>query len=183
MNLLTAQGAVTALKTKTTLDAAYVSYDAGHDDKHRKAGVAYSYNYEGATGDETAGYYQTDMLVPDPAGTIAKETKAWGKTTVTMHSRAISDMSKEDEKRLLLAAFNALGGYYVHPNASRFHYATFIPAGFKGYLFQGGGKVYPKMATETNVMVIVISAGGSNVQIVTHFPEYMDTVNAMTKLT
>jgi len=182
MDLITAQGAVTALRNKTTLDAAYHSYDAGHDDKHRKAGVAYGYNFAGATGDETAGYYQAVSLVPDPSGTITREISAWGKTTVATYSQALADMTRDQEKQLLLAAFSSAGGFYAHPNPSRFCYGTYIPAGFRGFVFQGGGKVYPKIATETRAMLIVVSTGRGNVQIVTHFPEFEDRIRRMAPL-
>lgn len=182
MNLLTAQGAVKALRDKTTLNAAYASYDAGHDDKHRQGSAAYGYNFESASGDRIAGFYQMETLVADPLGPIRKETTVWGKTTVATYSAASSDLSKDDEKRMLLAAFAANGGYYVHPNPRRFHFATFIPAGFKGFVFSGGGRVFPKKPEATTAMVIVVQTGGANLQLITHYPEFMAEVQKMAKL-
>jgi len=184
MNLLNAQGAINALKNKTTLEAAYTSYAAGHDGKHRESTAAYSYNWEGTTGNEAAGYYQVTTLVEDPKGPIIKEIKGWGPSpTIKTYSARQNDLAAADEKAMLLKAFNQKGGLYTHPNANRFHFATFIPPGYTGHLFRGGGKVYPKIATPTNVMVIVVSTGNVNLSLVTHFPEFMDVVKTMTLLT
>lgn len=184
MDLKTAQSALNVLKNKTGFEAAYVSYAAGHDSKHREAARAYSYNHAGVSGNEPAGYYQKLRLVEDPNGTITKEVKTWGPTPIKKsYSQDQVDLSVDDEKALLLAALGKVGGLYQHPVANRFHFATLIPAGFTGHLFRGGGKSYPKIADQVTAMVIVISTGGANVQIVTHFPENVATALAMTALT
>ncbi|WBH15373.1 hypothetical protein [Sphingomonas radiodurans] len=185
MDLKTAQGAITALRKRATFEAAYNSYAAGHDSKHRESARAYSYNHAGNSGNEPAGYYQKVKLVENPEGKIVMDVKGLdGAAPVKKsYSQDETDLSIADEKNMLFAALGKLGGFYAHPNAQRFHYAVLIPAGYAGRLFRGGGKVYPKIADQVTAMVIVVAKGRSNFQIVTHYPETVARAQAMTALT
>jgi hypothetical protein len=171
MNLLTARGAANALKDPTTLTAAYATYAASHDDKHRKSTAAYGYNHAGATGDEPAGYYQVTKKVSRPDGPIREEKVVWGQVQVSTFALDEQDLTVEDEKRMLLAAFASGGTCCAHKNPTRFHFVADMSAGYKGLLFRGGGKVYPKIADPVEKIVIVVQAGGANLAIVTHFPD------------
>lgn len=182
MDLATATSALKALKNKTTFEAAYTSYAAGHDSKHREAARAYSYNHGSSSGNDSAGYYQKLKLVVDPAGTIRRETKGWGSAPpiVTTYSQNRVDLSVADEKELLLAALNAGGTAYTDKKDNFFRFGAFIPAGFTGHLFRDGGKSFPKIADQVTAMVIVIANNSGNFQIVTHYPEHEAVVRAMT---
>lgn len=170
------------MRDVATLGAAYASYDAGHDDKHRQGSAAYGYNFGSASGNQTAGYFQQEARVVDPLGPIRVEKIVWGKPTVTNYSIAMLPLSKDDEKRMLLGAFASAGGYYQHPNASRFHFATRIPAGFAGFVFSGGGKIFPKKPEPTSFMLIVVQTGGGNLQLITAYPEFLAEIEALPSL-
>lgn len=173
MSLATARGAITALRSKSALEAAYLSYAAGHDDKHRCAAKAYAANHDAADPNAPQGYYQKTGTAQVQTGTIMKTV--WGKppSAQPLYSTVatLSDISIDEEKDMLWSSiYMASPAYYVNRDADKFLFAVGIPTGYAGFTFEGGGRVFPKQSSPCATMVLVIATGGSNIQLVTHFP-------------
>lgn len=186
MSLATARGAITALRSKSALEAAYVSYAAGHDDKHRCAAKAYGANHDAADPNAPQGYYQKTGIAQVETGTVMRPV--WGKppTPQPIFSpiATLSDISVEEEKDLLWSAiYMASPAYYRDRDAAKFLFAVGIPATFAGFTFEGGGRVFPKRSSACTTMVLVIAAGGSNIQLVTHFPASASFLGSQVALT
>jgi hypothetical protein len=184
MNLQDAKAAINTLGTKTAVYAAYASYAAGHDDKHRSATKAYASNHGAADPNAPQGYYQKTGTEAVQTGTVVKSV--WGKAATAqpvIETRVtLSDLSVDDEKELLWHAIStSAGDYYTNKKAGFFLYGRPIPAGFKGFTFEGGGRAFPKIGTPCTTMIMVFATGG-NVQLVTHFPASATFIGAQTAL-
>lgn len=184
MDLNTAEAAIAALKLKSTLDAAYTSYFAGHDDKHRSASSAYGWNHASATPDDPQGYYQKIGSATVITGTQMKSV--WNRPPTLQPVfgtiETLSDLTDEDERRLLWLSVNSAGSYYKGNSDTKFAFRSAIPAGYAGFAFAGGGAVFPKKPSACKDMVIVIAAGGSSTQIVTTFPALADYIAGLVPL-
>ena len=186
MSLATAKGAITALRSKSAMDAAYLSYAAGHDDKHRCAAKAYAANHDAADPNAPQGYYQKTGIIQVETGTVMKSV--WNKPPtpqpVFSPVATLSDISTEEEKDMLWSSiYMATPAFYENRDADKFLFAVGIPAGYAGLTFEGGGSVFPKRSSPCATMVLVIATGGSNIQLVTHFPASADFLGRQAAMT
>lgn len=187
MDLVTARGAITLLQGWGALCSAYESYFAGHDDKHRNANKAYAHNHDSDDPNNPQGYYQKSV---DKVVVVRHEMRSvWG-TQPTLQPvfgtvKDFANITPEEEKDLLWAAVKSTTNtYYLTGGASdKFRFGCPIPAGWAGFTFEGGGRVFPKQATRVFGMVLVIETGTSNTQLVTHFPTTPTFIRSQTLLT
>jgi hypothetical protein len=93
------------------------------------------------------------------------------------------DLTVADEKALLLKAISQAGRYISDHDVRVFKFGVDVPAGYAGYLFRDGGKVFPKIADPVTHMIIVIYAGPGNIRLISHYPESAATVQGMPALT
>lgn len=185
MNLLQARSGIQTLTTKSAVDAAYQSYAAGHDDKHRSASKAYSCNHGSANADNPQGFYQKTGTKQVQTGTVMKSV--WGAAptpqAVFTTMATLSDITPDEEKDLLWNAISTTAGnYYTSSTTGFFLYSRPIPSGYKGFTFEGGGKVFPKKPSACANMIMVFSLN-SNVQLVTHFPASTSFISSCVALT
>ena len=184
MNLQQAKAGINTLHTKTAVGAAYESYAAGHDDKHRSSCKAYAANHGASDPNAPQGYYQKTGTESVQTGTVTKAV--WGKAAteqpVFTTKATLNDITPDEEKDLLWKAISTTAGnFYRSPKTGFFLYGRPIPTGFKGFTFAGGGRVFPKQSSECTSMIMVFSTNG-NVQLVTHFPASTSFLESCTAL-
>lgn len=195
MDLLTAKGALCAVvnggKAKFK-SGPFSTYASGHDDKHRSAVKAYSYNHGSETGDDPASFYQKKVNIQVATGEMRAETLekfvGWDKpklvTTIQVpvmkNAVGWADLSLDDECDMLWKALiSSAKTYYASAKkANRFNVACSVPDDFSARSFKDGGLSFPKKATDCDRMVMVFQAGNSNVQLVTHFPDFQNFIDA-----